>query len=318
MTDTDTATVTSPPDTAAPRVLRNYVAGAWQEVEAVETLTDRDPATGAVLAEVPLSGATAVAAAAAAAKAAQREWREVPPQVRARHLMKFRQVLDAHRGELAALVTQDMGKTADDALGEVGRGIESGEAAIAIPHLLKGENLEGVARGVDVEMVRQPVGVVGAITPFNFPAMIPLWFLPFAVACGNTFVLKPSEQDPLTAVRIFELIAEHEVFPPGVVNLVHGGRDAVEALIDSAGVDAISFVGSAKTARIVASRAAAQGKRAQALGGAKNAMVAMPDADPKVLAAGVTSSAFGAAGQRCLAGSLLVLVGSEGAQGARP
>jgi malonate-semialdehyde dehydrogenase (acetylating)/methylmalonate-semialdehyde dehydrogenase len=146
--------------------------------------------------------------------------------------------------------------------------------------------------------------------------MIPLWFLPFAVACGNTFILKPSEQDPLPSVRVFELIEEHEVFPPGVVNLVLGGRDAVEALIDSPDVDAISFVGSAKTARIVASRSAERGKRAQALGGAKNAMVAMPDADPKVLAAGVTSSAFGAAGQRCLAGSLLVLVGSEAEQDA--
>ncbi|HEX3737533.1 MAG TPA: CoA-acylating methylmalonate-semialdehyde dehydrogenase [Solirubrobacterales bacterium] len=300
--------------TAAATTLRNHVAGGWHEVEAVETLTDRDPASGEVLAQVPLSGAVAVAAAAAAAKAAQRDWREVAPQVRARHLMKLREVLDAHREELAALVTRDMGKTLPDATGEVGRGIESVEAAIGIPHLLKGENLEGVATGVDVELVRQPVGVVGAITPFNFPAMIPLWFLPFAVACGNTFVLKPSEQDPLTSVRIFELIEEHEVFPPGVVNLVHGGRDAVNALIDCEDIDAISFVGSAATARHVASRAAERGKRVQALGGAKNAMVAMPDADPKVLAAGVTSSAFGAAGQRCLAGSLLVLVGDEAEQ----
>jgi malonate-semialdehyde dehydrogenase (acetylating) / methylmalonate-semialdehyde dehydrogenase len=296
--------------------LRNHVAGSWVDVEAVETLIDRDPATGEALAQVPLSGAEAIATAAAAAKAAQREWREVPPQVRARHLMKLRAVLDEHRDELAALVTRDMGKTLDDAAGEVGRGIESVEAAIGIPHLLKGENLEGVAGGVDVEMVRQPVGVVGAITPFNFPAMIPLWFLPYAVACGNTFILKPSEQDPLTSVRVFELISEHAIFPPGVVNLVHGGRDAVNALIDCDDVDAISFVGSAATARHVASRAAERGKRAQALGGAKNAMVAMPDADPKVLAAGVTSSAFGAAGQRCLAGSLLVLVGDEAEQDA--
>ncbi len=305
-------------DAPAVTTLRNHVAGQWVEVDAVETLVDRDPATGEHIANVPLSGAAAVATAAAAAKAAQREWRELPPQVRARHLMALREVLDAHREELARLVTRDMGKTLPDALGEVGRGIESVEAAIGIPHLLKGENLEGVAKGVDVEMVRQPVGVVGAITPFNFPAMIPLWFLPFAVACGNTFVLKPSEQDPLPSVRMFELIEEHEIFPPGVVNLVHGGRDAVNALIDCDDIDAISFVGSANTARYVASRAAEQGKRAQALGGAKNAMVAMPDADPKVLAAGVTSSAFGAAGQRCLAGSLLVLVGDEAEQDAQP
>jgi malonate-semialdehyde dehydrogenase (acetylating) / methylmalonate-semialdehyde dehydrogenase len=311
MTETNAAVATPAATATAPPTLRNHIAGSWVEVDAVDSLTDRDPATGEALATVPFSGAAAIATAAAAAKAAQREWREVPPQVRARHLMKLREVLDSHREELAALVTRDMGKTLPDALGEVGRGIESVEAAIGIPHLLKGENLEGVAGGVDVEMVRQPVGVIGAITPFNFPAMIPLWFLPFAVACGNSFVLKPSEQDPLTSVRIFELIAEHEIFPPGVVNLVHGGREAVEALIDCADVDAISFVGSATTARIVASRASALGKRAQALGGAKNAMVAMPDADPEVLAAGVTSSAFGAAGQRCLAGSLLVLVGDE-------
>jgi malonate-semialdehyde dehydrogenase (acetylating) / methylmalonate-semialdehyde dehydrogenase len=306
-------TVVIPPNSTA-TTLRNHVAGSWVEVEGVEALTDRDPATGEVLATVPLSGADAVGAASAAAKAAQRKWREVPPQVRARHLMHLREVLDSHREELAALVTRDMGKTLPDARGEVGRGIESVEAAIAIPHLLKGENLEGVANGVDVEMVRQPVGVIGAITPFNFPAMIPLWFLPFAVACGNAFVLKPSEQDPLTSVRILELIADNEIFPPGVVNLVHGGRDAVNALIDSHDVDAISFVGSAATARYVATRAAEKGKRAQALGGAKNAMVAMPDADPAVLASGVTTSAFGAAGQRCLAGSLLVLVGSEAEQ----
>jgi malonate-semialdehyde dehydrogenase (acetylating)/methylmalonate-semialdehyde dehydrogenase len=301
-------------DAPAVTTLRNHVAGQWVEVDAVETLVDRDPATGEVLANVPLSAAAAVNAAAAAARAAQRDWREVPPQVRARHLMALREVLDAHRGELAALVTRDMGKTLPDATGEVGRGIESVEAAIGVPHLLKGENLEGVARGVDVELVRQPVGVVGAITPFNFPAMIPLWFLPFAVGCGNTFVLKPSEQDPLTSVRLFELIDEAGIFPAGVLNLVLGAHDAVNGLLHSPEVDGISFVGSAKTARYVAGTAAAEGKRVQALGGAKNAMVAMPDADPAVLAAGVTSSAFGAAGQRCLAGSLLVLVGDEAEQ----
>jgi malonate-semialdehyde dehydrogenase (acetylating)/methylmalonate-semialdehyde dehydrogenase len=207
-----------------------------------------------------------------------------------------------------------MGKTFDDALGEVGRGIESVESACAAPHMLKGDNLEGVAGGVDVEMVRQPVGVIGAITPFNFPAMIPLWFLPYAVACGNTFVLKPSEADPLTSVRIFELIDGADVFPPGVVNLVHGGREAVTALLDHPEVDGISFVGSASTARVVYQGAAATGKRVQALGGAKNSMVLMPDADPELTVAGVMGSAFGAAGQRCLAGSVAVLVGSEAEQ----
>jgi malonate-semialdehyde dehydrogenase (acetylating)/methylmalonate-semialdehyde dehydrogenase len=298
----------------ATEVVANYAGGEWVRAEGLETLRDLNPATGALLAEVPLSGAAEVERAVAAARAAQPAWRATSPQNRARALMALRQLLDAHRGELAAIVTEDMGKTIDDAAGEVGRGIESVESAIAIPHLLKGENLEGVARGVDVEMVRQPVGVVAAITPFNFPAMIPLWFLPYAVACGNTFVLKPSEQDPLTSVRIFELIDEAEIFPPGVVNLLHGAHDAVNGLLESDGVDAVSFVGSAKTARYVCATAVAHGKRVQALGGAKNAMVVMPDADPKLMTDGVTSSAFGAAGQRCLAGSLLVLVGDAAEQ----
>jgi malonate-semialdehyde dehydrogenase (acetylating)/methylmalonate-semialdehyde dehydrogenase len=315
MTDTAAALESAAPETSEARALSNFVAGSWTAAgDAAEFLTDLNPATGQPLARVPLSGAADVERAVAAAGAAQPAWRATSPQARARALMNLRQVLDAQRDELAAIVTADMGKTLPDALGEVGRGIESVEAAIGVPHLLKGQNLEGVARGVDVEMVRQPVGVVAAITPFNFPAMIPLWFLPYAVACGNTFILKPSEQDPLTSVRIFELIAEHEIFPPGVVNLLHGGHGAVNGLLESDGVEAISFVGSAKTARYVCSTAVARGKRVQALGGAKNAMVAMPDADPKLLADGVASSAFGAAGQRCLAGSLLVLVGDSAEQ----
>ena len=315
MTETSTAPGTGATTNGGEaRTLQNYLGGRWAAPEAGPTLEDVNPATGATLAHVPLTGRADVEMAIAAARQAQPAWRAVSPQGRARALMELRRVLDAHRDELAALVTEDMGKTLADAAGEVGRGIESIESAIAIPHLLKGENLEGVARGVDVEMVRQPVGVVAAITPFNFPAMIPLWFLPYAVACGNTFLLKPSEQDPLASVRIFELIDEEAIFPPGVVNRVHGGHEAVNALLESDGVDAISFVGSAKTARYVCGSAVASGKRVQALGGAKNAMVVMPDADPGLLADGVTSSAFGAAGQRCLAGSLLVLVGDRAEQ----
>jgi malonate-semialdehyde dehydrogenase (acetylating)/methylmalonate-semialdehyde dehydrogenase len=298
----------------AMETLRNYVNGDWVAVESGEAIDDRNPANGELLARVPLSAAADIERAVGAASEAQPAWRDVPPPRRARALFELRRVLDAHREELAALVTRDMGKTAEDALGEVGRGIESVEAASAIPHLMKGENLEGVASGLDVEMVRQPVGVVAAITPFNFPVMIPLWFLPYAVGCGNTFVLKPSEQDPLVSMRIFELIESEGIFPPGVVNLVHGAHDAVDALLTSEGVDAISFVGSARTARHVASTGVAGGKRVQALGGAKNAMVVMPDADPALMAKGVTTSAFGAAGQRCLAGSLLVLVGSPAEQ----
>jgi malonate-semialdehyde dehydrogenase (acetylating) / methylmalonate-semialdehyde dehydrogenase len=288
--------------------LANHVGGAWREATGDEVLLSRDPATAEALARIPLSSATDVDAAVQAARAAFPGWRATSPVVRARAVMALREKLVAHRDELAAIVHADMGKTLADASGEVGRGIESTEAATAVPHLLKGENLEGVATGVDVELVRQPVGVVAAITPFNFPAMIPLWFLPFAVACGNTVVLKPSERDPLASERIVELA--EDVFPPGVVNLVHGGREAVDALLDHPEVDAVSFVGSAAVARHVYARAAGNGKRVQALGGAKNAMVVMPDADPDVMAAGVAASAFGAAGQRCLAGSVAVLVGT--------
>jgi malonate-semialdehyde dehydrogenase (acetylating) / methylmalonate-semialdehyde dehydrogenase len=300
--------------TAEARTLKNFVAGRWVDAAATDVLDDRDPATGELAARVPLSGEADVDAAVRAASLAQPSWREVPPQERARAVLALRDALVSHREELAALVTADMGKTLADADGEVGRGIESVESAAAIPHLLKGETLEGIATGLDVEMVRQPVGVVAAITPFNFPAMIPLWFLPYAVACGNAFVLKPSERDPRPSARICELIAEREIFPPGVVNLVHGGRGAVESLLEHAGVGAISFVGQASTARLVATRSAETGKRVQALGGAKNALVVMPDADLDKAAPAIMGSAFGAAGQRCLAGSVCVVVGDEARQ----
>jgi malonate-semialdehyde dehydrogenase (acetylating)/methylmalonate-semialdehyde dehydrogenase len=292
-----------------PRRLPNFVDGAWREVEGVETLEDIDPATGEVAALVPLSGESQVREAVEAAQAAQAAWRAVPPQRRARAVLALREGLVSRRQELVELITADMGKTLDDADAEVGRGIESVESAAAIPHLIKGETLEGVADGVDVELVRQPVGVVAAITPFNFPAMIPLWFLPYAIACGNSFVLKPSERDPRPAGLIMEVVERVQEIPPGVVNLVHGGREAVTALLESPGVDAISFVGQASTARLIASGAAATGKRVQALGGAKNSLVVMPDADLGQAVPGIMGSAFGAAGQRCLAGSVCVVVG---------
>jgi malonate-semialdehyde dehydrogenase (acetylating) / methylmalonate-semialdehyde dehydrogenase len=294
---------------AETRTLRNYVGGAWVEVGGGDRIEDVDPATGELAALVPRSGAAEVDAAVTAAREAQPAWSETPPQERARKVMAFREALVANRAELAALVTADMGKTLADADGEVGRGIESVEAATAIPHLLKGETLPGVATGVDVAMVREPVGVVAAITPFNFPAMIPLWFLPFAIASGNSFLLKPSERDPRPAERIVELLDATGALPPGVVNLVHGDRDAVEAILGHPGVDAVSFVGQASTARLVARRCAETGKRAQPLGGAKNAVVVMPDAELGDAVPAIMGSAFGAAGQRCLAGSVCVLVG---------
>ncbi len=297
-----------------PRTLRNYVAGEWRQAGSTETLDDVNPASGELTALVPLSGAADVDAAVVAASAAQHEWRRLAPQRRARAVIALREALWANREELARLVTEDMGKTLDDARGEVLRGIESTEAACAIPHLLKGEGLEGVARGVDVDLVRQPVGVVAAITPFNFPTMIPLWFLPFAIACGNAFVLKPSERDPRPSELIFELIDGIDQIPAGVCSLVHGARDAVNALLDHPDVDAISFVGQASTARYIAERSAATGKRCQALGGAKNSLVVMPDADLDKSVPAIMGSAFGAAGQRCLAGSVAVLVGDRDRQ----
>jgi malonate-semialdehyde dehydrogenase (acetylating) / methylmalonate-semialdehyde dehydrogenase len=291
--------------------LANYSDGRWRPVDAVDTLDDLNPATGEVAALVPLSGAKQVRDAVEAARAAQPGWREVPPQRRARAVLALREGLERRREELAALVSADMGKTLADADGEVGRGIESVESAAAIPHLLKGETLEGVADGVDVELVRQPVGVVAAITPFNFPAMIPLWFLPYAIACGNAFLLKPSEQDPRPAALIAEIADSVEEIPPGVVNLVHGGREAVSAILEDPGIDAVSFVGRAETARIVAEGAVRTGKRVQALGGAKNSLVVMPDADLGEAMPAIMGSAFGAAGQRCLAGSVCVVVGDD-------
>jgi malonate-semialdehyde dehydrogenase (acetylating)/methylmalonate-semialdehyde dehydrogenase len=291
--------------------LANYVGGQWHPADGVATLDDVDPVSGETTALVPLSGADQVRNAVEAARAAQPGWRQVPPQRRARALLALRKELLRRREELVALVSADMGKTLADANGEVGRGIESVESAAAIPHLLKGETLEGVAVGVDVELVRQPVGVVAAITPFNFPAMIPLWFLPYAIACGNSLVLKPSEQDPRPAALIVEMIDSIDEIPPGVVNLVHGGRDAVTAILEDPGIDAVSFVGRAETARIVAEGAVRTGKRVQALGGAKNSLVVMPDADLEQAVPAIMGSAFGAAGQRCLAGSVCVLVGDE-------
>jgi malonate-semialdehyde dehydrogenase (acetylating)/methylmalonate-semialdehyde dehydrogenase len=293
----------------AVRTLRNYIGGAWRSADGVPTLDDVDPVSGETVAQVPLSGADEVREAARAARAAQAAWRDVAPQRRARAMLALRGELLRRREELVGLVTADMGKTLADADGEVGRGIESVESAAAIPHLLKGETLEGVAAGVDVELMRQPVGVVAAITPFNFPAMIPLWFLPYAIACGNACLLKPSEQDPRPAVLLMEIFDSIDEIPAGVVNLVHGGRDAVEAILAEPEIDAVSFVGRTETARIVAEGAVRTGKRVQALGGAKNSLVVMPDADLGLTVPAIMGSAFGASGQRCLAGSVCLVVG---------
>jgi malonate-semialdehyde dehydrogenase (acetylating)/methylmalonate-semialdehyde dehydrogenase len=290
------------------RLLDNYIAGQWTPSSSTETLPVTNPATGETLARVPLSAAADLDAAVSAARAALPEWRAVSVIERGRRLFGLRQALDARREDLARSVTTEMGKTLVDARAEVARMIEMVEAACAVPTTMQGRILEDVSRGIDAETVRQPVGVCAAIVPFNFPAMVPFWFLPFAIACGNTFVLKPSEQVPLTQQLAFEIIDTLEL-PAGVVNLVNGGREVVEGILEHPGIDAVSFVGSAPVARLVYERAAKAGKRVQALGGAKNHMVVMPDAVIDKTVPGIIGSAFGAAGQRCMAGSVVVTVG---------
>ncbi len=291
------------------RLLDNYVGGAWTGSSATEALDVTAPASGELLARVPLSTSADLDAAVGAARAALPAWRDVSTIERGRRLFRLREGLDRRREDLARSVTLEMGKTLADARAEVGRMIEMVECACAVPTTMQGRVAEDVARGVDAETVRQPVGVCAAIVPFNFPAMVPFWFLPFAIGCGNAFILKPSEQVPLTQQIAFEALEEIDL-PPGVVNLVNGGREIVEAVLDHPGIDAVSFVGSAPVARLVYERAARAGKRVQALGGAKNHMVVMPDAVIERSVGGLVGSAFGAAGQRCMAGSVLVTVGS--------
>ena len=288
-------------------LLKNFVGGKWEPASAASVIAVRNPATGDVLAEAPLSGAADVAKAVAAASKALQGWRRTPAGDRIQPLFRLKALLDANFTEIAKLVTQECGKTLAESEGELKRGIENVEVAAGIPSLMMGSNLEDIASGIDELMIRQPVGVVAVITPFNFPGMIPLWFLPYAVACGNTVVLKPSEKTPLTMARVLQLI-EEAGFPPGVVNLVHGGKDAVDALLDHPEVRAISFVGSTPIARYVYSRAAANGKRVQCQGGAKNPIVVLPDADMEMTTKIVADSAFGCAGQRCLASSVVITV----------
>ena len=290
------------------RLLDNYVAGRWTAATGPDALDVTNPATGETLARVPLSSSADLDAAVAAARAALPAWRDVSVIARGRILFALREGLNNRREELARSVTTEMGKTIGDARAEVARMIEMVECACAIPTTMQGRILEDVSRGIDAETIRQPVGVCAAIVPFNFPAMVPFWFLPFAIGCGNTFVLKPSEQVPMTQQIAFEVL-DGLGLPPGVVNLVNGSREVVEGILDHPGIDAVSFVGSAPVARIVYERAAKAGKRVQALGGAKNHMVVMPDAVLDKAVEGLIASGFGAAGQRCMAGSVVVTVG---------
>src|SRR6195256_5296833 len=286
----------------------NYIDGSWVESKATEWRDVVNPATGETIGQTPLTTAAEAGAAIESAASAFPAWRRTPPEDRIQPLFKLKQLLEDHVDELGRIITQENGKTFAEGKAELRRAIENVEVACGIPTMMQGYNLEDVARGIDEMMIPQPLGVVAAITPFNFPGMIPFWFLPYAIATGNTFVLKPSERVPLTMKRAFELM-ENIGLPKGVVNLVNGGKSAVNALLDHPKVRAISFVGSTPVARYVYSRAAANGKRAQCQGGAKNHVIVLPDADMKMTTQIIGDSAFGCAGQRCLAVSVAVTIG---------
>ncbi len=288
--------------------LLNYMNGAWKRSQSGTLLDVQNPATVETIVRVPLSTRAEVDETVRAAQAAFADWRRTPALERVQYLFKFQRLLETHFEEIAQLTTQECGKTLAEARGELQRGIENVEVAAGIPSLMMGYNVEDIARGIDEHMLRQPVGVVAAITPFNFPGMIPLWFLPYAIACGNCFILKASEKVPLTMSRVFDLV-EQLGLPPGVLSLVNGGKETVDALLDHPDVRAISFVGSSPVAKYIYGRAAANGKRVQCQGGAKNAVVVLPDADMEMTARIVADSSFGCAGQRCLATALAITVG---------
>jgi malonate-semialdehyde dehydrogenase (acetylating)/methylmalonate-semialdehyde dehydrogenase len=286
----------------------NFVDGEWRRGGASDRTEIVNPATSERLATLELAEKDDVAAAVRSASAAFPAWRRTPPQDRIQYLFRFKQLLLDHADEIARTTTMENGKTLAESRAELQRGIENVEVACGIPTLMQGYNLEDVASGIDELMIRQPIGVTAAITPFNFPAMIPLWFLPYAIACGNTFILKPSERVPLTAITLIELL-QRTGLPKGVVNLIVGAKTAVDALLHHPDVRAISFVGSSGVAKYIYSEGAAHGKRVQCQGGAKNHVVVMPDADVEMTAKIVSDSAFGCAGQRCLAVATAITVG---------
>lgn len=287
---------------------QNFIDGSWCRPASTEFFDVTNPATSELLARTPMSTSADVDAAVQAAAAAFPAWRRTPPGERIRYLFTFRNLLEENIDELSRLITVENGKTFGEAKAELRRGIENVEVACGIPLMMQGYNLEDVTPGVDEFQIRQPLGVVAAIVPFNFPAMIAYWFLPYAIACGNTFIIKPSERVPLSLCRAFELL-EKTGLPKGVVNLVNGGREVVDALCDHPQIRAISFVGSTPVAKHVYARAAASGKRAQCQGGAKNHVVVLPDADMDLATQIISDSAFGCAGQRCLAVSVAVTIG---------
>jgi malonate-semialdehyde dehydrogenase (acetylating)/methylmalonate-semialdehyde dehydrogenase len=294
--------------TATATKVPNYVNGRWAESSSKDWRDVVNPASGEVIASVPMSSDAEVLAAIEAAHAAFPAWRRTPAEDRIQPLFKLKMLLEEHIDDLARTITRENGKTFTEAKAELRRAIENVEVACGIPMMMQGYNLEDVARGIDEFMIRQPLGVVAAITAFNFPGMIPFWFLPYAIATGNTLIVKPSERVPLTMKLAFELL-EKCGLPPGVANIVNGGKDVVDMLIDHPDVKAISFVGSTPVARYIYARSGEKGKRAQCQGGAKNSVIVLPDADMDMATQIISDSAFGCAGQRCLAVSVAVTVG---------
>lgn len=294
-------------------VLRNYINGKWNDSVESDTSDVINPASQEILAKVPYGKNTSsdMAHAVEAASEAFTSWSQLPVMKRVQPLFKLKQLLEEHKEDIARTITLECGKTFEESKGEMQRAIENVEVACGTPSLIQSEFSENIATGIDEFMIRQPLGVCGCIAPFNFPGMIPFWFLPYAIACGNTFILKPSERVPLTMVRVFELIEQLDL-PDGVVNLVHGGKESVDALLDHPETKAISFVGSTNIAKYVYSRGTANGKRVQAQGGAKNPVVVLPDADIETSTRIVTDSVYGCAGQRCLAASNIITVGDNG------
>lgn len=289
--------------------LKNFIDGAWVDTLSGTYLDVVDPGNGEVLCKVPAGCKEDIERAAARAAIAQRTWRNVPAEQRIQYLFAMKRILEEHADEIAALCTRESGKTVAESRAEIVRAVENIEVACGIPMLLQGDFSEDVAQGIDEFVIRQPLGVGACIAPFNFPVMIAFWFFPYAIATGNTYIVKPSEKVPGTMTRIFELL-EGAGLPNGVLNLVHGGKETVDAILTHDAIRAISFVGSTKVARYVYAKGAEHGKRVQAQGGAKNCLVVMPDADVVTTTRIIADSVYGCAGQRCLAASTVILVGA--------
>ncbi len=290
------------------RTIKNYIGGQWVDSSAATTTPVVNPATCEVLAECPESTYEDVDRAAQAAQEGFEEWRRTPVLNRAQYMHHFKNLLEERFEDIAKIMVQENGKTIDEARGEVRRGIESVDFAMGVPFVMRADGVEDLSSGIDEFTIRQPVGVFAAITPFNFPMMVPLWFLPTAITCGNTYIVKPSPQTPLSMELVYELLDELDL-PEGVVNLVHGGKDAAMAIMEHPGIKGVSFVGSSPVAKLVYETCTRHGKRVQAQGGAKNYIAVMPDADMEASVKNIMGAAYGCAGQRCLAAAVVVGVG---------